>query len=125
MAQQDVPDAEMAQDLIGCEPTLVGRTCALSVVRHYEVPHDRIDLGFPLPAREHAVMADAGLQMVAFPEGGQLRAEIVGCNRLAHRADVIALSLNRQEGGPPDGAEIERLAAVLELVAAKIIVLEH
>ncbi len=101
MAQQDVPDAEMAQDVIGCEPTLVvpdkppvvGRTCALSVVRHYEVPHDRIDLGFPLPAREHAVVADAGLQVVAFPEWGQLRAEIVGCNRLAHRADVIALAL--------------------------------
>ena len=37
--------------------------CALLVVRQDEVPHDRIDLILPLPAREDTVMSDTDLQI--------------------------------------------------------------
>src|SRR5690348_3187145 len=57
------------------------------IARQDNVFHQRVDLSFPALAAEHAVVADAGLHVVALEIGPQRRAEIVRRDRLADRAD--------------------------------------
>src|SRR6516165_5906258 len=77
-----------------------------SIARQDHVLDDRIDLVFPALAGEHAVMADAGLHVVALEIGTQLPAKVVRGDRLANRADVVALALDGQQHGAADCARI-------------------
>src|SRR6516165_6908724 len=82
-----------------------------SIARQDHVLDDRIDLVFPALAGEHAVMAGAGLHVVALEIGAQLLAEVVCRDGLADCADVIALALNGQQLGAPDRARIDGFTA--------------
>ena len=54
-----------------------------SAVGQDQVVHERVDLRLPPAAVEHAVVADAGLQVVALAHGPDVAAQIVGGERLA------------------------------------------
>src|SRR5262249_29255963 len=76
------------------------------------VAHDRVDLGLPAPAAEYAVMADAGLQVVALLVGLEAGAQVVRCRGLADGADVVALAFHGEQRGAPDRLGIDRTALV-------------
>src|SRR4051812_7196319 len=86
-----------------------------SIAGQDDILHDRIDLVVPALAAEHAVVADADLHVVALEIGAQAAAQVVGGERLADRADVVALALDGEQHGAADGAWFHRLLAPLEL----------
>ena len=55
----------------------------------------------------------------------QARAEVVRGDRLADRADVVALALDREQHGAPDRGRIDLLAVQLELAERQAMLLEH
>src|SRR4051812_40391461 len=59
-----------------------------SAHRQHEVSHLRVNLLFPFAAGEQAVMADAGLEMMALQMRAQARAEFMRDRCLADRADI-------------------------------------
>src|SRR5262249_30882836 len=67
-----------------------------------DVLDQRIDLVGPAVAAEHAIVADAGLHVVALEIGAQPGAEVVGGRGLADRADVVALAFDGEQHGAPD-----------------------
>ena len=77
--------------------------------RHDHIPHQRVDLAGPFLAAEYAVVADAGLQVVAFAVGEDVLAQGVGGHGLADRADVVALALDREQHGLADRGWIDAL----------------
>src|ERR1035437_11128173 len=102
--------------------------CALtfpSIAGEDDVPQDGIDLGAPAKSAEDAVMADAGLQMVALPVRAQAAAQLVRGERLAQPADVVFLSLDRQQRGPRDRARFDGPAAPPEFSARQRVLLEY
>ena len=69
----------------------------------------------PAVTAEHAVMADPGLHVVPFEIRAQSRAQVVRSCRLADGADVVALTLDRQQHAALDGARLDALALPFEL----------
>ena len=61
----------------------------------HEIPQQRIDFVVPAAAREHAVMADAGLHVMHAPIGAHPGAEVLRRQGLADRADVVLLAFDR------------------------------
>ena len=75
---------------------------------------ERIDLVVPAVAAEHAVVADAGLHVVALEIGPQSGAQIVRGHGLADGADVVPLAFDREQHRAPDRARVDALALPLE-----------
>src|SRR5262245_24167040 len=73
---------------------------ASSGIDGHEVAQQRIDLVVPLPAAEHAVMSHAGLHVMHPAVGPHPGAELLRCERLADRADVVLLALDRHQPEP-------------------------
>src|SRR4051812_24428044 len=72
------------------------------------VADDGVDLSLPAAAAEDAVMADPRLHVVRLHVGAQPIAEILGGQRLADGADVVLLSLDRQQEGVADRLRVHR-----------------
>ena len=69
-------------------------------------------------------MADAGLHGVALAVGPQARAEVMRRRRLANRADVVLLALDREQRGALNRARLDLLAAPLERACRELVLLE-
>src|SRR5664279_2305261 len=96
------PIARMIARNLASGEALVRRTEPPSIALQDDVSHHRIDLVLPGAAREHAVMADAGLHVVALAGGAQRRAQVVRGQRLPDRADVVLLAFHRKQHGALD-----------------------
>src|SRR5581483_11083251 len=96
-----------------------------SLARQDHVAHDRVDLLLPALAGEHAVVADAGLHVMAAFVGPDARAQVMGRRRLAQRADVVALAFHCEQRGAADGAGLDARAAVVELAPGQPGLLEN
>ena len=70
-------------------------------------------------------MANAGLHMVALAIGPKARAQIVRGERLADRADVVALAFDRQQHGLLDRLRIDLAALVFEFAQRQRMILEY
>ena len=81
----------------------------VSVARLDHVPDDRVDLRLPAAPAEHAVVPDARLEVVTLPHGPDPGAQVVGGQRLADGADVVALAFDGEERHPPDRAGVDPL----------------
>src|SRR4029077_10970132 len=90
-------------------------SAARSIARQNHVLQDRINLVLPALAGKDAVMADAGLHVVALEIGAQLAAQVVRGHRLADGADVVALAFNGEQHGAPDRRRVDLAAVPLEL----------
>ena len=69
-----------------------------------DVAEHRKDIAVPALAVEDAVMADAGLHVMALHVRPQAGAEFVGGERLTDGADVVALAFDSEQRGAADGA---------------------
>ena len=76
-----------------------------------KLQHVRVHLRLPTTAAEHAVVPDAGLEVMALLERAETPAQVVGGQGLPDRADVVALALDREQRGAPDGRRVDRAAA--------------
>src|SRR4051812_9427665 len=86
------------------------------LLRHVDrFPDDRVDLLLPALAAEDAVVADAGLHVMRAQVGPQAAAEILRRQRLADRADVVALAFDREQRGAPDRGRRDAAAEEREL----------
>src|SRR3984893_6092678 len=86
-----------------------------SIARQDRVAHDRINLAVPALAGKHAVVPDARLHVVALAVGLDAAAQILRRQRLAERADVVALALDRQQRGLADRLRLDEIAAKFQL----------
>src|SRR5215470_16651815 len=84
-----------------------------------------IDLRLESAAVEDAVVAGACLNVMAAHVGPETRAEIVGGDGLADRADVVLLALDGEQGRPPDGAGIDAVSAPVQTAPGQQVLLEH
>src|SRR6516164_683519 len=89
------------------------------LARQNHVAHDRVDLLLPAPAREDAVVANARLHVVAAHVGFDAPAQLVRRRRLAQRADVVTLTLDREKCGAANRAWLDALAAKVKLAPRK------
>src|SRR5664279_5920213 len=96
------PIARMIARNLAAGEALERRNEPPSIALQNDVLHHRIDLVLPGAAREHAVMADAGLHVVALARGPQRRAQVVRGQRLPDRADVVLLALHGEQHGALD-----------------------
>src|SRR5580693_3448114 len=71
-----------------------------SRIHMHEIAQQRIDFVVPAFAREHAVMADAGLHVMHLAIGAHAGAEILRRQRLPDRADVVLFALDRHQSHP-------------------------
>src|SRR5262249_60461732 len=78
--------------------------------RLYQVREPRVALVLPAAAAEHAVVADAGLHVMAPEIGAHVGAQIVRRHRLADRADVVLLALDGEQRGAPARARVDAAA---------------
>src|SRR5262249_35560448 len=90
-----------------------------------EVAQLRIDAVAPAAAVEHAVMADARLQMVALLGCGEARQQAMDRRGLADGADVVVLALDGEDRGAGDGAGIDPGATRDEFAACQRLAMEH
>src|ERR1700722_17774166 len=100
------------------------RRRARSIARQNHILQNRIDLVLPALAREHAVMADAGLHVVALEIRAQLAAQVVRRHRLADSADVVALAFDGEQHGAPDRGRVDLVAVPLQLAERQRVFLE-
>src|ERR1700752_4997642 len=96
----------------------------LSRIDVHKIPQQRIDFVVPLLAGKHAVMADTGLHVVHLAIGAHAGAEVLGCERLADRADVVLLALDRHQPHAPDRLRIDLAAAMHQLALRQEMLLE-
>ena len=89
-----------------------------------DVPDDRVDVVAPAPAAEYAVVPGARLHVVGFHVGPQSGAKIVRGERLPKRADVVALTFDRQQCGAPDRPRFDRAPAPFERSLGECVVLK-
>ena len=66
------------------------------------VAHDGIHVALPAASAKHAVVADAGLEVMASPSQRDPVAEVLRRGGLADAADVIALTLDGEEDRASD-----------------------
>src|SRR6202042_2002900 len=85
------------------------------IARQNHVLQNRIDLVLPALAGKHAVMADAGLHVVALEIGAELAAQVVRRHRLADSANIVALAFDGEQHGTPDRGRIDLVAVPLQL----------
>lgn len=90
-----------------------------------EVPHQRIDFRIPAPSVEYAVMADAGLDVVALHVGPDARAQVLRRECLADSANVIPFTLDREQKGALDGARIDASTAIFKFTQRQVMFLEY
>ena len=80
--------------------------------------------GSPSAAGEHAVMADAGLHVVALEIGAEAEAHVRGRRPSRRRRSVVALALDGEQHGAADRARVDRRAAIFELAERQRVLLE-
>ncbi len=85
----------------------------------------RVDAGLPALAAEHAVVAHAGLHVVALEVRAHAGAQVLRGERLPDRADVVALALDGEERHAPDRAGLDLAPAHHQLALGEGAVLEH
>src|SRR6201999_90238 len=92
------------------------RRCAVesSIALQNDVLDHRIDLVLPRPSREHAIMADAGLHVVALAIGPQRRAHVMRGERLPDRADIVLFAFHGEQHRALDRRGIHLLVLVGE-----------
>src|SRR5262249_37266010 len=95
------------------------------IVGQYDVSHQGIDLAGPAAAAEHAVVADTSLHVVFLAVGPEARAEVVRRHGLADRADIVALALDREQGGAADRLGVDPAVLPVELPLGQQMLLEH
>src|SRR5215831_17087428 len=78
-----------------------------SVVRPDELSDQREHLQLPALAAEDAVMAGAGLQVMALHVGLEAGEEVVRRHRLPHGTDVVALAFDREQRGASDQGRVD------------------
>src|SRR3984957_12547916 len=100
------------------------RRRARSIARQNHILQNRINLVLPALAGEHAVMADAGLHVVALEIRAQLAAQVVRRHRLADGANVVALALDGEQHGAPDRGRVDLVAVPLQLAERQRVFLE-
>src|ERR1700682_123864 len=96
-----------------------------SIARQDRVAHDRINLAVPTLAGKHAVVPDARLHVVALAVWPDPAAQILRRQRLAERADVIALALDRQQRGLVDRLRLDEIATEFQLALPQQETLEN
>jgi hypothetical protein len=82
--------------------------------------YDRVDLAAPAITAEHAIMADARLQVVTFHIGPQAARKVLSRERLADAADVVPLAFYREQHGALDRARIDLLTTPLQFAACEV-----
>src|SRR5258706_9978935 len=90
-----------------------------------DIAHLRIDAGLPALAAENAVVADAGLDVVALEVRPHAGAQVLRRERLADRADIVALAFDGEQSHAADRARLDLAAAHRELAFGEGIVLEN
>src|SRR3954468_5183147 len=75
---------------------------AAAVVRQHEVGNARCDLGAKAGAVEHAIMADARLQIVHFVFVRDVDAQALRGLRLPDARNIVVLALDREKRDTPD-----------------------
>src|SRR6204780_1139110 len=103
--------------LAGCKSALIAR--------QNHVLQNRINLVLPAFAGKDAVMADAGLHVVALEIGAQLAAQIVRGDGLADGADVVALAFDGEQHGAPDRGRIDTITVPLQLAERQYEILKN
>ena len=76
-------------------------------------------------AVEDAIMSDVFLQMMHPQFIGDIDAQILRRLGLADAGNIVLLALDGHQPDPPDGAEIDGLAAMLHLAARQLVVNEN
>ena len=93
-----------AQKGLSLDQLLALRALVAAVVRQDEIGDARRDLGAEARAVEHAVMADARLQVVRLLVVRKVRAELVRRLGLPDAGNVVVLALDGEQRDAPDRA---------------------
>src|ERR1700688_4895413 len=86
--------------------------------------NERVDLGFPVAAAEHAVVADAGLHVAAAAFACDRAAEHVGRGGLPERGDIVLRALDREQRQVRDRVQLDALTAPLEASEPEVVAQE-
>src|SRR6266851_1478144 len=87
--------------------------------------HDRVDASAPALAAENAVVTGTGLHVMRLQIRAQSVAKVVRSERLPQRADVVALSFDREQGSSANGAEIDLAPAPRQYSFGQRVLLKH
>ena len=90
---------------------------------HFTNP--RLDFRAIAGAVEHAVVANARLQIVIVLVGRNVGAQVVGRFGLADATDVVAFAFDCHDGGAADGRTIDQFAAMHHPLVGQFVLLEH
>ena len=88
-----------------------------------DVANDRVDVLLPAAAAEDAVVADVRLHVVRSQPGPQPR-QVLRCQGLADRADVVALAFDGEQRRAPDRRRVDLPAAQRQLAERQRVLLE-
>ena len=77
-------------------------------MRVNEVPYARTDLRIPAAAGKHTIVPDTRLHVVFLHVRLESRTDVVSCNRLAYCANVILLTLDRQQRSAMNRVRFDR-----------------
>ncbi len=80
-------------------------------MRSYELRDPWSDVAAETRTIEQAIMPNAGLLVVLTHVVGKMRRHAVGGAGLPNARDVVALALDGQQRGAPDGGDIDRAPA--------------
>ena len=95
------------------------------MVAGYPVFHNGRNFFAPFAAVENAIMADFWRHMILFERRRQAGRNIQRGLCLAQSADIIALTLNRQQADIGDRSRINQLTAIVEFALRQQMALEH
>src|ERR1700730_8985390 len=94
-------------------------------MRAHEVAHARIDFGFETTSAEHAIMADARLNVVLAHSLGNAAADVVRGLRLSDAGNVVVLAFDREQRGLRNGAWADQSPAMFEYAIRDRVLLKH
>jgi hypothetical protein len=87
--------------------------------------YHRIHLTPPAVTAEYAIVARAGLQMMASLIRPEIATQIMSRDGLADATDVVALAFDCEQCRAPDGAGINAPSVPLELAARQRVLFEY
>ena len=99
--------------------------CGRPLLREHEIGDARRDLGAEARAVEHAVVADAELQIMRLALRRNVDAQPVRGLGLADAGNVVVLAFDGEQRGVADLARIDRPAAVRHLALRQRVAHEH
>src|SRR5271167_4676686 len=94
-------------------------------LRPDERPDLRVGLVAPPTAMKHPIMADLELKVVDLFHRSDPTAELVRCDGLARRADIVPLALNRHQRGAFDGGRLDATPPHPEAASRQIVVVKY